>query len=258
MRRFGYFLYSKKKSDFDKFWDQLKNEDCDSIMFEEYTSINGKYPVISELLENSSKGDLIILPSLDHLFLSLKQLSIRIDYLKKKGLHLIVLEEKTINTIINDSDFVYDMVMKFCEYSSVFHSNCVLSRDLSFKERRFYHGWKPEEIEVSTKVYNMYLEGGRISNIAKKFKKEVEKIKKYIELHETGEIENIRSWSENKYQKKTHGRPKGLTEKSKEAGLKARKLKSDGFRVTTILEELKLSKTHYYRLMSLDNDEFYK
>ena len=57
MTRFGYFLYSEVENNFFQEFEALKNEGCQSIFYDEYTSINDNYDSLNLLIKKCRPGD---------------------------------------------------------------------------------------------------------------------------------------------------------------------------------------------------------
>lgn len=255
MRRIGYFLYSEADKNLFDEYQYLKEENCDVIFFDEYEGGEADYPSFEMLFSKIKKGDIVIVRSLEHLALSIKQLAINVNRIKNNRLNLISVEQNNVNTITNEYNYVFESILTFCEFEKEFHS--VKNSGERNYRRNEYRGWTKEKLDLVQKCCELYQKGLPINEIRKQLTLSRATIYKYVRLIEDGELEEIKKFvidAKSKV-KRPAGRPKRLSAKSKYVAREVKRLIKLKTSPKAIQERLNIKKGTYYRYKNLNEEE---
>lgn len=257
MRKFGYFLYSETEDTFLQEVQFLDEVRCCPILYDCYTHVNDSYPSLNIIFKESKPGDVLILRSLEHIALSMKQLSLIIKRLHKHKIHLLVLDQESLHTKRYGMDNVYSFILDFCKVQFELQSKSVLKRDSSFLGKKRYRGWTREKINIAEKCFQMSNKELSVSEISQILLLREGSVRSYIKLCKTDEIKNIIAHVAKKEGviKRPHGRPLGLSTQNKIKAIELKKLISKRVSPKVIQDKLGLTKASFYRYKGLDKND---
>jgi len=117
-KNYGYARVSDKSQNIDRQSESLIAFGCDEIIEEKQSGKDDQRPRFQELLEKVDFGDTIVIHSLDRLMRSTRHLLAVVDELKEKGVNLISIQDRWLDTSSDNpgSDMLMTVFGALSEY----------------------------------------------------------------------------------------------------------------------------------------------